>query len=306
MLDELRRVLGLDSAAPNPLVEDSIVAVIAIVVLVLIGRLLRRMAIRYVDDPLRLNRINRLIRRIVALLSVLIVANIFVKGVGDVLTVLTIVGAGLAIALREGLMSVAAWAYNSLLSLYKIGDRIEIKGISGDVVDIRLMQTTVMEIREWVAADQSTGRLLHFPNSWIFLHAVKNFSRGFRFVWNEIPITVTYSSDWQKARDLIRDIAQEYSRDTVELARKELVGVQHEYLVSYSVLTPYVYTTIADSGVLLTLRYLCDYKARRGSAHALSQKILRAFHEDPTLDFAYPSQTIYAITPDQQAPGKRP
>ncbi len=295
MLDDLKEFLGSQTGASDALLTDVILAALLIIFLFAVSRLIKEIAIKYIDDPVKINRINRFRRRVFILLVLLIVANIFVKGVGDLITILTIVGAGLAIALRETLMSFAGWIYNSFLSLFKIGDRIEINGVAGDVVDIRLLQTTVMEIREWVKADQSTGRLLHFPNSWIFTHAVKNFSRGFRFIWNEIPILVTFDSDWEHARDLIRDIATEATKDVVATASKEISLVQHEYLVNYSVLTPFVYTTIGDSGILLTLRYLCNYKTRRGTTHQLSEQILRMVEGDGRIELAYPSQMIYGL-----------
>lgn len=79
------------------------------------------------------------------------------------------IGAGMVITLREVLLSIVGWMRISILSSYKNGDRIEINGIVGDVVDIRILRTSVMEILGWVDADQSTGRIAHIPDSWVFL-----------------------------------------------------------------------------------------------------------------------------------------
>jgi len=208
---------------------------------------------------------------------------------GDLVTILTVIGAGLAIAMREVLLNLAGWFYITLIGTYKQGDRIEVNGVHGDVIDIRLMRTSVMEIRGWVDADQSTGRITHLPNGWVLMHATFNYNRGFRFIWNELPLTVTFGSDWEAARDIMLDLAAE-SADLVEQqAAEEIRQMSREFLVHYSILTPFVYVRVVENGVRLTLRYLCDVRKRRGTEHALTVSILSAFKDAGCVEFAYPA-----------------
>ncbi len=272
----------------NEIVQASLIVVGIIIATLLLSRLTTRIAKRFVADPARLYHTSRLIRRFYGLAAIALIVGLFSPRIGDILTLLTVVGAGIAIALRESLMSIAAWFFISLTTPYRQGDRIEINGVAGDVVDIRVMKTSLMEIRNWVDADQSTGRLLHFPNGWVFLHAVKNYSRGFNFIWNELYVTITFRSNWEKARETMLQFANESARMVEHQASQEIRQLSREYLIHYSILTPFVYVRIMDNGIRLTLRYLCEVRKRRGTEHALTISILEAFRSEPDIEFAYP------------------
>lgn len=272
----------------NELVYTSLVVAAILLGTFVLSRITSRIAKNFVSEPARLYNINRLIRRIFGILALTLIIGFFSPRIGDIMTILTVVGAGIAIALREALLSLAGWFYISLMKLYAPGDRIEVNGITGDVLDIRLFKTTLLEIRNWVDADQNTGRLVHFPNGWLFLHAVQNFSHGFNFIWNELPVTLTFRSDWNRARDIMAEFANETARMVEHQASQELRQLSREYLIHYSILTPFVYVRIVDNGVRLTLRYLCDVRKRRGTEHALTISILEAFSNETNIEFAYP------------------
>ncbi len=121
---------------------------------------------------------------------------------------LGIVSAGLAIALQDPVVNLAGWIFLAIRKPFVVGDRIEIGGHRGDVIDLRLFQFSLMEIGNWVHAEQSTGRIIHLPNGWVFRHSTANYTKGFDFIWNELPVTVTFESDWRKAKQLLGEIAQ--------------------------------------------------------------------------------------------------
>ncbi len=212
-------------------------------------------------------------------------------------------------------MSVAGWLRIVLVHPYQQGDRIEINGVRGDVIDIRVMRTTLMEIGGWVDADQSTGRLVHIPNAWVFLYPVYNYTQGFRFIWNELSVTVTFRSDWQAARDIMESLARESTAIVERQVAEEIRQMSREFLIHYSILTPFVYVRIVENGIRLTLRYLCEARKRRGTEHALTVSILEAFRRHGGIELAYPAvQVALPDTPqfgplpptDHDAPGTRP
>ncbi|MDA0874154.1 MAG: mechanosensitive ion channel, partial [Bacteroidetes bacterium] len=236
------------------------------------------------------------VRRTAVFIAVVAIMMVWSPGFGDLLTVLTVIGAGMAIALREVVLSLAGWGRINFMSSYKEGDRIEINGIAGDVIDIRMLRTSLMEIRGWVDADQSTGRIVHFPNAWIFMYALYNYTRSFKFIWNEIPLTVTYRSDWRAARDIMMKYAEESAAIVEQQAREEIQQISREFLIHYSILTPFVYVRIVPDGVQLTLRYLCEARKRRGSEHALNLLILDDFRAHPNIELAH--RTLSVRPPD--------
>ena len=89
---------------------------------------------------------------------------------------------------------------------FEVGDRIQIGDQKGDVIDQRIFMFTVLEIGNWVDADQSTGRVIHIPNGKIFLETLASYTKGFEYIWNEIPVQVTFESDWRKAKNILESL----------------------------------------------------------------------------------------------------
>lgn len=274
------------------LLERLLVALAIIVGTVVVVQVFKRLVHRYVEDPERQFKATRLIGRIGGLLALVLVLGVVFDSTAELLTVLTIVGAGLAIAMRETLMSLFGWSYIVFRTPFRAGDRIEVNGIQGDVIDIRLIHTILMEIGRWVDADQSTGRIVHVPNSAIFLHGVYNYTAAFHFIWNEMPVTVTFRSDWQAAHDIMLALANESAARAEEAVRQEIKEMAQEYLIFYQILTPFVYVRLVDNGIRLTLRYLCEARKRRGTEHALTISMLQRFKDHGGIELAYPALGI--------------
>ena len=205
---------------------------------------------------------------------------------------LGVAGAGVTLALQEVLLSVAGWFLIVFRHPYEVGDRVELEGVKGDVIDIRLFQTSLLEMGNWVDADQSTGRIVHISNSAVFKKETFNYSRGFEFIWNEIPITLTFESDWRLGEEIMVKHANKLAEGMEQVVKKKIESMTSRYMIYYEKLTPIVYTKIKDSGVLLTLRYLTEAKKRRFTQDLLCRKILDDFKKESDVNFAY---TTYRI-----------
>ncbi len=230
--------------------------------------------------------------------GVFVIAAIFVwvSRVSDFGIFLGIVGAGLALSLQETLLSIVGWLVLIVHRPFGIGDRIEINGKIGDVIGISAIQTSMLEVGNWVRADQSTGRMLIIPNSQIIRHGIFNYSKGFPFVWNEFSIVVTFESDWGAAKEMMLEKA-EVEADKIESeVKRQIEQMQSRYVIRYSQLRPIVYTDIDNHGVRLTLRYLSPVRQRRATTHRISENVLRAIIPHRTIDFAYPTTRIYRNT----------
>ncbi|MCK5580800.1 MAG: mechanosensitive ion channel [Candidatus Omnitrophica bacterium] len=234
-------------------------------------------------------------KNIIYMINFLLIGSIFliwIQNIGSVTLVLGFASAGLALALQEAILCVAGWFLIITRRPFEVGNRIEINGVRGDVIDIRLFQTSLLEIGNWVDADQSTGRIANVPNSYVFKSQNYNYNRGFDFIWNEIPILVTFESNWQKGRDIIMGHAKNYAEGQADDVRKKIEIMKNRYMIYYGKLTPIVYVNIKDSGVELTLRYLTEAKKRRSSQDGLCRAILQDFAQEPTVNFAYPTYRI--------------
>lgn len=207
-------------------------------------------------------------------------------------TFLGLLSAGLAIALRDPVSAFAGWLVIVLRRPFEVGDRIEIGDHAGDVIDIRFLEFTLLEIRGWVDADQSTGRVIHIPNGRVLSEAIVNYCKGFQYIWNEIPVLITFESDWRKAKKIMLDIACRHDEDLSVAAQERVKEAARRFLIHYSTLTPTVYTGVRDSGILLTIRYLCEPRRRRGSEERIWEDLLDAFARERDIAFAYPTQRV--------------
>ncbi|MGM0582280.1 MAG: mechanosensitive ion channel family protein [Bacteroidota bacterium] len=219
--------------------------------------------------------------------------NIWVEQVESLATLVGLVGAGLVIALQAPVMNIAGWMFIVIRKPFDVGDRIEINGVAGDVIDIRFFQFTINEIGNWVAADQSTGRIIHIPNGEIFKSTQANYDQGFSHVWDEISLRVTFDSDWKKAKALCEKIVNEHAEELSFSAKRKLLEASKKFMIFYSNLTPFVYTSVEDYGIKLTMRYLTLPKKRRVAQHEIWEDILETFQKYPDIHYAYPSQRIY-------------
>ena len=126
-------------------------------------------------------------------------------------TFLGLLSAGIAVALKDPIINFVGWLFIILRRPFTLGDRIQILGHSSDVIDIRLFQFTLMEIGNWVEADQSTGRIIHVPNGKVFVDTVASYNKGFHYIWNEMPVMITFESNWEKAKNILSVIAKKHA-----------------------------------------------------------------------------------------------
>ena len=188
---------------------------------------------------------------------------------------------------------------------FEVGDRIEIDNLTGDVIDIRIFQFTVMEIGNWVDADQSTGRIIHVPNGKVFTDFQANYSTGFNYIWDEIGVLITFESDWKTAKEILTKIVNDQAEHLTDEVQRKIRETSRKFMIFYNVLTPIVYTSVKDSGVMLTMRYLCDVRKRRAASQAIWEDVLNEFAKHNNIDFAYPTTRIYSNRLEGK-PGTKP
>lgn len=181
--------------------------------------------------------------------------------------------AGVTITLQELILSVAGSFYIFLVRVYKPGDRIQINGIKGDVIDIDSIYTTMMEIGEWVSSDNYSGRIVKLSNAFVFKGPVYNYSQDFPFVWDEFNIPIRYGSDLELAKSIIVSVATKELSGYVSASKAEWKQVVSKYYIEDAQLDPTLAITITDNWVQMNLRYIVDYKKRRYTKHLLNEQI---------------------------------
>ncbi|MEE9383786.1 MAG: mechanosensitive ion channel domain-containing protein [Nannocystaceae bacterium] len=269
--------------------------VITVLVLWLTRLLVLRIVKRRDPNIARHYHWRRVSAYVVVGLGFLMVGRIWLASFGALTTVIGLLSAGLAISLRDPVVNLAGWAFILWRRPFELGDRIEIGAFRGDVVDQRIFQFSLIETGNWVDADDRTGRVLHVPNGMVFTAVLANFSKGwFEHIWDELGVLVTFESNWKRARELLLVIAQsEDGRSAAEQVGRRLKEAAPPYLLIEAPLDPAVWVTVKDSGVMLTLRYLCPPTARRKTADTLWRSILEMIAEHDDIDLAYPTTRFY-------------
>ncbi|UCG87411.1 MAG: mechanosensitive ion channel, partial [Gemmatimonadota bacterium] len=184
----LQERLGLGLAAQWNL-ATSLLVVLAVIV---VRRLILSMVYRRTDDIRLRYRWQKTTSYVAFGLGLVLVGSIWAGAIRSFGTFLGLVSAGLAIALKDLVVNLAGWVFILWRRPFQLGDRIQIGDHVGDVIDVRIFQFTLMEIGNWVSADQSTGRVIHVPNGKVLTDVLANYSRGFQYIWNELPVLVTF------------------------------------------------------------------------------------------------------------------
>lgn len=267
---------------------------LGVLVLVLAGRML---VLRYVgsgvEDPDAAYRARKIVNYVATTLLLVLVAIIWIDAFQNLPTFLGLLSAGIAIALADVLKNMAGWFFILARRPFQVGDRVEVTDLIGDVVDVRLFRFSLMEVGGWVDADQSTGRLVHVPNGVVFTQPVANYTEGFPFIWDELGVLVTFESDWKLAEQLIRDILATEAPDVEGPAGDRIRQTARRYSIRVGTLTPTLYISVRDSGVLLTARYLVEARTRRGRADRIWRAVLDALAETSQVELAYPTVRTY-------------
>ncbi len=293
MIQWLQTRLGL-----SPELEARLLGTLVTVMgLWLLHRVALALVYRRVRDPWIRYRWRKSSTYALLATGIVIVGRMWFAGVQALATFLGLVGAGLAIALKDPVSNLAGWAFIMWRRPFEVGDRVQVGPHAGDVIDLGLFQFTLNEIGVWVDADQSSGRIIHIPNGQVFTEPIANYDKGFKYIWNEVPVLVTFESDWRKAKQILTKIAVQHAQHLTAGAEQELLTASRQYVINYTKLTPIVYTRVVQTGaVQLTIRYLIEPRKRRGTEHAIWEDVLTEFARCPDIELAYQTTRSFKRT----------
>jgi len=258
----------------DPTIGKFIVAVIGVLIVITISRLMKRSLSRFIKENETRYRTRKFITFLSYLVIVFVIANIYSNRLGNLTVAFGVAGAGIAFALQEVIASIAGWFAVSFAGFYKVGDRVQLGGIKGDVIDISILRTTLMEVGEWVKGDLYSGRIVRIANSFVFKEAVFNYSGDFPFLWDEIVVPIKYGSDRQLARQILEKATKEVIGDYEQQAREAWQKMVNNYLVEEATVRPVVTLVANDNWMEFTVRYVVDFKKRRITKDQLFTRIL--------------------------------
>ncbi len=279
--------------ADDLLLRRIFLSLLWIIIIRIISFISRKIAKIRISDAKRLYLIRKAVSYLSVLFTLLALVLIWFRNISNISTILGLASAGFAIALKDIISDLAGWTYIMVRKPFSTGDRIEIGNIRGDIVDVGFLKFSMLEVGNWVDSDQSTGRLVFIPNSYIYLQTFVNYSKDFNFIWNEIPIILSFESNWKKAKKILEDIVQKDICDAIDTANRELEIASKKQYIFYKKLTPIIWVSGRENGILLTIRYLCRPRKRRSSENMLWIDILEEFEKHDDIQFAHKTARIY-------------
>lgn len=262
-----------DWLSENPIILSLVKYFLWVLIIVLVIQLIRRFLKRKLPDNTTRYKSQKGVEIIGYFLIVILSASYFTGSIKDFTLAIGLFSAGVAFALQELFLAVAGSIYIFIIKVYKVGERIEINGIKGDIIDIDSMYTTLMEIGEWVSTDNYSGRIVKISNAFVFKVPVYNYSRDFPFIWDEFDLPVHYDSDIEMAKNIMIQIASEELSEFSEKSKTRWKNIVNKYYIEDAELAPTLSLTMTDNWINLNLRYIVDYKKRRITKNMLQEKI---------------------------------
>lgn len=291
----------IDRIIPLDLLRDYAPSIALLAALALGIFALRRLAIRTIDDVSARYKARKAIGYAGYFLFLIVLLGLLSARIAQFSVVIGAIGAGVAFALQEVIASIAGWVALQFGGFYKPGDRVQLGGIRGDVIDIGVLRTTLMEIGGWVDGDQYNGRMVRIANSFVFKEPVFNYSGAFPFLWDEFTLPVRYGSDWKLAQTLIEDAVRAQVENYTRKSEQLWQHVARSFMLEEARVDPAVTLTATDNWIAFNVRYIVDYKARRSTRDAIMRTLLEAI--DATQGkVRLASTTIELVSPATQTP----
>lgn len=270
-------------------------ALVLTVVYILFSLFIDLFIVKNIDDLKTRYTANKAVSALSIILVLALTLRIWITDTSSLIVSYGIIGAALAFAIQDVFKNFVGGILIIVSGYYRVGDRISIDDNIGDVMDIGIMNTTLMEIRGWVRGDQPSGRLLVVPNGQVINRVFYNYTRDHSFVWDEISIPLTYESDWRRAKDIILSILQKETDAMTAQAEEEIERIGEKYFLPRKVVEPSVYVSLTDNWILLDARYVTDTFTRRILRSRISELILSAIEKDDAITIASETVTVTTI-----------
>ncbi|MGB2581857.1 MAG: mechanosensitive ion channel domain-containing protein [Thermoplasmata archaeon] len=262
---------------PNPNLEKAFYTFLALAIIYFVFKiLLEQTILRTVKDAKTRYSIRKALSIVYVLVFMLVLIRIWVEDSQALLVSYGLIGAGIAIALQDFFKNFVGGILIFSTGIYRVGDRIEVDSKFGDVIDIGLMYTTLLEIRGWVEGDQATGRLTIMPNGRVISGVIHNYTKDHSFIWDELELPITYESDWKYAIERFSKVVETETAELTKHAEKDLANIMARYYLPKRGVEPSVFVTLTDNWINLSVRYISLVRERR----PLRDRIFRLILEE--------------------------
>ena len=252
--------------------------VLVVILAVLVAdRAFQRHFTRIMAGENRVGRILKVVKFATQALGALIILILAVGLPSQLTTLFGLAGAGLTVALKDFIMAFFGWFILVGRNGIHVGDWVEIQGVGGEVVEIGLLRTFLMETGSWTDANHPTGRIVSFVNSFAMDKHFFNFSTSSKWMWDELQFRVPQGQDPYPFIDAIRVLVTEATAANATLARQEWSQASRQGRATFET-QPSLDVTPTLEGTEVRIRYLTRATERHATQRALNQALLELLH----------------------------
>lgn len=261
---------------------------LALAVILIVSEIWRRVTFRYVGDPRRRRQFLVLRRVVIGVLFVIVLILGFVSEFSSLATFAGFITAGIAVGLQAVLLSVAAYFF--IIGRYgiRVGDRISVAGITGDVVDIGLVRLYLMELAGTGVDFYPTGRIVVFSNSVLFQAGTPLFKQipGTEYSWHEVVVMIVPGGNYKSAQEkLVATVNGVYSKYEKDIERQH-AGIERRVDIQIDTPRPGAHLQFVDAGLELLVRYPVEIRKAPAIDEEMTRKVLELVNSDTELKSA--------------------
>lgn len=261
----------------DPTIGKIVATFASLLIIFVMNKSLKRYLGTRVSDSSTRYRLKKMVSFLAFIIFAFSIGIIFSDKLGTLTVAFGVAGAGITFALQEVIASIAGWFVINFNNFFKVGDRVKLAGIKGDVIDISILRTTIMEIGDWVNGDLYNGRTVRISNSFVFKDPVFNYSAEYPFVWDEIQITIRPESDEEEAERIIDECANTVVGEYEKQSKQDWGHMVQKFMIEDARVDHFISMSVDGNGVSFTLRYITDFKSRRSTKDQLFRLINKAF-----------------------------
>jgi len=280
-------------------VERLAYIVIGIVVVLVITALIKRVVNTKIENTDHRYRVRKAVNFIGYLLIILILLLIYGDRLGNLGVALGVAGAGVTFALQEVIVSFAGWLNIILSGTPSVGQRVKIGDAKGDIIDIGVMRTTIMEMGDWVEGDLYNGRIITLANSYVFKEKIHNYSAEYPFLWDEVKVPIRTESNHELAREVFSKVVNDICEDYAIKSEKGWKNMANKFRVEQANVRPTVRLKFDESWITFTLRYIVDYKSRGTTKDKIYTALLNEIAKHDSITVATTTSEVTSIVKEE-------
>lgn len=235
---------------------------------------------------------KKISKRVISTLLTIVIFAIWIRSLNAFMMILLLLGIFVVFIVKGLTNNLIGYFVIKHGKYFKEGHRIEINDVMGDVVAVKFTHFELLEVRKWLSSDSNTGRMIKFPNKTIFEETIEVVGRKYAYVWHEIQFILTYESNWQEAEKIMQEAGDRYYADFIQDSKERGDDLITEAEEQYK---PVFALNSNEDGIIVTLRYMVDYRKGTATKTRFHREILPKFHAHPEIDYAVTDVRILEI-----------